>query len=254
MRWIAAFFIVLEALAAFWLGAVSRHGPAGLAWAAPSYLVLAPGLTWWAARRLAARPRPQAVALLVGVGVLVLGLAPASLFLLDRVETRAREQRIAATRVSDVRDEPIVSRTGNLIGVRLSFVVEVPQAGFYGFMPFVRATDPASEGLRLLPLRWTVDGRPETGPITAGRHEVAYELYPAPVAITQGEPCLQPTTPPSLGPSGPLLPLHVSIGDTSYGETWRGGREEYTQVAYSLVEMYRAVPSAGLKPCPRPPG
>jgi hypothetical protein len=50
------------------------------------------------------------------------------------------------------------------------------------------------------------------------------------------------------------LPLRVSIGDTTYGETWRGGREEYTQVAYSLVEMYRAVLSAELKPCPRPPG
>jgi hypothetical protein len=53
----------------------------------------------------------------------------------------------------------------------------------------------------------------------------------AQVTVTQGEPCLQPTAPPSLGPSGPLLPLRVSIGDTTYGETWRGGREEYTQVA-----------------------
>src|SRR3972149_5645332 len=103
MRWIAAFFIVLEALAAFWLGAVSRHGPAGLAWAAPSSLVLAPGLTWWAARRLAARPRPQAVALLVGVGVLMLGLAPASLFLLDRVEPRARRTHRLAHRQPDRR-------------------------------------------------------------------------------------------------------------------------------------------------------
>ncbi|MBI2374977.1 MAG: hypothetical protein HYV07_13355 [Deltaproteobacteria bacterium] len=253
MRWIAVFFTLLEALAAFWLGAVSRHGPAGLTWAAPSYLVLAPALTWWAARRLAALPRPQAVALLVGVGVLVVCLAPASLFLLDRVETRRSERRIAATRLSEVRDEPIISPTGQPIGVRLSFVVEVPHAGFYGFMPSVRATDPAFEGLMLLPVRWTVDGRPQTGPIAAGRHELIYELYPAGVTMSQGELCLQPTAPPSLGPSGPLSPLRVSIGDTAYGETWRGGREEHTRSAYSVGEMYRAVLSAELKPCPRPP-
>jgi len=106
----------------------------------------------------------------------------------------------------------------------------------------------------LLPLRWTVDGRPETAPITAGRHKFAYELYPAPVTITQGEPCLPRNASPIPRPPHSPSRLRVSIWDTAYGETWRGGREEYTQVAYSLVEMHRAVLIAGLKPCPEPPG
>lgn len=250
MRAVAAVFIALEALAAFWLAAVARHGPAGLAWAALIYLAAAAAITWWAAGRLSARPRAQGISLLGTAGVILLGLAPATLFVMDAIESSSREARIAATRVSEVRDQPIVSAAGRWFGVRLSFDVQLPSAGQFGIFPMLQSSDPADQGLALSANNWTIDGRPGAGKIAAGRHRFEFELYPAILSRSlKGEFCLSPVASPTLRASGAPAPLRLEINETPYGATWRGGREERTRTAYSVVELYRGVLSQGFQRC-----
>jgi hypothetical protein len=248
---LAVLFIALEALAALWLGAVSVHGPSGLGFAAIGYFVVAATVTWASAALPKGRSRARGAAIVAGTGVLMVALAPALLLTLDRIETHRYRKRVAATRVEGVRDEPIRSPNGDEIGVRVSFTVNAPSAGWYTVSPSLYSMDRAS-GLWLLPVRGRVDGTPFIGRLEAGRHALDFELYPG-IVVTNaqgGGPCLSPVEPPALPAAGePRSPLRLEIGDTSYGSPWRGGREETTRHAYSVVEMYRAVLAGGLARC-----
>jgi len=245
MKVVAGLFIALQALAALALLALSVHGPSGLAVAAFVYFALAAGITVFSALR------SKSIALTIVSGALMLGLAPATFLLLERIESIAYERRIAGTRVSDVRDEPILSAGGRPIGVRLSFAVVVPSAGYFGISPSLDAPGAATERLSLVPMRRTMDGRPESGRFEPGRrHELVIELYPPILFIRpQGERCLAPTQVPPLSEPSAARPLRVMIYETSYGLPWRGGREESTHGAYDLAAMYRGVLAEGLQPC-----
>src|SRR4051812_7758911 len=125
---LVALFIVLEALAALFLVAVSVHGPDGLPIAAGIYLVLAAPLTWWAGRWC------RNAMLLTLVGVALLAVAPGLIAGMSRLEERKFKRRVTATRVANVRDEPILSSTGRPIGVRVSYDITIPETGyFYAF-------------------------------------------------------------------------------------------------------------------------
>jgi hypothetical protein len=245
MRVIAALFIILQALAALALLAISVHGPSGLPLAAGLYLALAAGATAWTAHRLRSRP------LVIAMGAGTLALAPGVFFLLNWVEDRTYKNRIAETQVSDVGDEPILSASGRPIGVRISFAVSVPGTGYFGITPSLSSREPATERLRLDAMRWTIDGRPEPRPFEAGRrHAVVVELYPPILFIKpRGERCLSPVLPPSLPEPSAPKPLRLDISETPYGAPWRGGREESTRAAYDLAEMYRGVLAERLEPC-----
>jgi hypothetical protein len=248
---LAVVFTVIEALAAFWLAAVARHGPSGLGLAASAYLAVAAALTWAAAVSFRSRPRRLRVAIVLGTGLSMLALAPALLLALDRFETHRRAKRIAATLVSDVRDEPILSPAGEEVGVRLSFTLRVPSAGWYGVWPWLRSAQPGEEDLFLLAIGGRVEGRPYRGRLEAGRQSLEFELYPAAVVGSggRGEPCVSPAPAPRPLPSAPASPLRVEIAETSYGSPWNGGREEVTRHAYRLGDMYRAVAAGGLPRC-----
>ena len=56
---------------------------------------------------------------LVG-GVVIVAAAAAIYVALEQLERRRYEARVAATRVSELHDEPILSEAGRPIGVRLS--------------------------------------------------------------------------------------------------------------------------------------
>ncbi len=155
MRLLAILFTALQLLAAFWLAAVARHGPSGLAAAALAYLVAAVALTWWASHR--------GTLPLIAAGVLGLAAAPGVLLGLDALERQARERRVAATRVSDVRDEPILSR-GREVGVRLSFAADGPMPA----LPDTLAPAPL-----LLSIEDTTYGSPWRG----GREERTRHAY-----------------------------------------------------------------------------
>ena len=242
---IAATFTVLQALAALGLVALSVHGPSGLIAAAPVYFVVAAGATWWAARRA------TGLGTLLVVGALALAAAPGVITLLAGIETLAFDRRIAATRVTDVRDEPIISSsTGRPIGVRLRYRVTVPARGYFGVLPSLHATGARSERLSLRAVRWTIDGSSTPTAFEPGRvHAVDVELYPGPLAVERGVRCLAPLPIPSL-PEGVLpAPLRVMISESTYGDVFRGGREETTTGSYDLAELYRAVLAEGLAPC-----
>ena len=241
---LAVTFTVLEAVAALGLVAISVHGPEGLTLAAPMYFVCAAALTWWAARRF------DSARVVVGVGLLGLVVAPGLVMSLAGVEELAYERRIAATRVTDVRDEAILSSTGQPIGVRLSYTVSVPKRGYFGILPQIYSAESRTEPLRLDAKRWTIDGRSDPTPFEPGReHTMHVELYPSIVAIAHGQRCLFGETSSPLPADVIRSPLRVSISETPYGAEYRGGREERTRGDYDLAELYRGVLAEGLPAC-----
>jgi hypothetical protein len=245
MKVLGVLFIFLQALAALAMLALSVHAPSGLASAAPVYLAVAATLTAFAAYRVKSTP------LTLGVGLLMLALAPGIYLALDLLENIVYERRLAATAVSDVRDEPILSAAGRPIGVRLSFAVVLPNAGYFGISPSLDSPGAATERLRLDPMKRTIDGRLESVRFEPGRrHELVIELYPPILFIKpQGERCLTSVAAPTLPEPSVAKPLRIMIYETSYGLPWRGGREESTRGAYDLAAMYRGVLAEGLKPC-----
>jgi hypothetical protein len=247
MKAVAFAFIALQALAALAMLVLSVHAPSGLAVAAPLYLAAAAALTWWTARK--------SWWLLLATGAAMLAAPPAIYGLLDFAEQTANRNRVAATQVSEVADEPILSAAGQPVGVRLSFSVVAPQRGYFGITPWLYPLDEAARNMTLQPLRWRFDGRPgppDLGPFEPGqRHRLEFELYPPILFITgKGERCLVNHPSPAL-PRAKPGPLLVEIHETPYGSPWRGGREQPTRGIYDLAGMYRAV-AEGLPPCKVP--
>lgn len=237
-------FVALEALAALAMLALSVHGPSGLAAAALVYFAAAAGLTWWIGRRV------DGVGALLGAGVLMLAAAPGVFSLLGQLERIAYERRVAATRVGEVRDQAIVSANGQPIGVRLTYTVSVPKRGYFGILPALYAREPRSERLSLNAVRWTIDGSNEPRPFEPGQvHAMVVELYPAILFIARGERCISPLPVPPLPDTIAPSPLRVVISETTYGNTYNGGREQLTRGAYDLAALYRGVLGEGLKPC-----
>jgi hypothetical protein len=242
---LVAMFVVLEAVAALGLIVVSVHGPTGLAAGACVYFVVAAGLTWWAGRRVASA---WAVA---AVGVALLGTAPGVFAVLVQLENVGYARRVAATRVADVRDEPIISASsGRPIGVRLSYSVTVPDRGYFAVLPSLYARDARSERLSLSAVRWTIDGSSEPKPFEPGKtHAMVVELYPPILFFRRDERCLATTLMPALPESVAAAPLRVMISETTYGNVYNGGTERLTSGNYDLAEFYRGVLAEGLKPC-----
>jgi hypothetical protein len=243
----AAALVILQALAALAMLTVSVHAPAGLAVAAGLYFAAAAALTWWATRGKSWW--------LFGVVAVATLVAPPGIYgLLGYVERAAYEKRVAATQVSEVADEAILS-AGKPVGVRVSFTVVAPERGYFGIMPTLYPRDERARGFTLHPLRWRFDGRdgpPEFGPLEAGRrHRVEFELYPSTLFITgKGERCLHNLPPPGRPAPAPG-PLLVDVSETPSGAPWRGGREQPTRGNYDLAAMYRAV-AEELPPCKVP--
>lgn len=251
MRWIAVVFILLEAFAAFWLGAVSRHGPPGLGLSALLYVLLAPIFTWFIASRYQGRPRLQRVVITTISGIMLLGLAPVLLLALDWVDEVRREQAISSTHIRHVVDEPILSENGHEIGVRVSFSIELSSSlDAVGVMPMLYSRNPADRNLFLIPLRRFIDGTIYTsGELEAGRYFCTVDLYPAIVSVDAGgEPCALGKAPP-LDVSTPANPLLISIDNTSFGVSYRGGQDEFTRHSYSIARMYQSIIDGALPPC-----
>jgi hypothetical protein len=237
-----ALVLILQGLAALALMIISVHGPAGLGIAAVVYMVFALGLTSWVATRYRTIPA------LAGIGLLSVAAVPAIVAGLDRIERIRYDRRIAATRVSDVRDEPILSSTtGRPIGVRVSYSVSVPERGYFGITPWLSSRDPKAERLLLAPSYRRIDERP----FEAGRtRAMVFELYPRILVFTKDDRCLERTWLTPLPESTAARPLAITISETRYGETYHGGREEFTTGSYDLAELYRGVIAEGLNPCP----
>lgn len=231
MRLVAALFIALHALAALAMLALSVHGPAWLGPGAGLYFAAVVALVLWAGARRSWR-------FLLAAGVLMLAAPPGVFVLLDWLERSRDEQRLAATRVSEVRDEPIVSAAGRPIGLRLSFAVSVPESGSFAISPSVYG----AEGLYMNAMQRSLDGRADAWDYEAGRtHRQSAELYP-PILMRapDGTRCLSrflPTLPP--GREG--APLRIVIHETPFA-----GR---TGHAYNLPQLYRNVIAEGLQPC-----
>lgn len=231
MRLVAFFFVVVHSLAALALFALGVHGPAWTAPGAGLYLACAVGLIAWAGSRKSWR-------FLLAAGVLMLAVPPGIFVLLERMEQARYEERVAATRVREMRDEPIVSAAGRPIGVRLSFVVSVPHSGSYAISPSLYG----AEGLYLNATRRTLDGRADAWEYEAGRaHQQSAELYP-PLLMrsADGAPCLSRLV-PVLPRGAERVPLRIAISDTPYAGRTRG--------TYDLAELYRNVIAEGLPAC-----
>jgi len=242
---VAAVLVVLQLLAALGMFALSVHAPSGLALSAPLYFVAAAALTWWAARR-------TSWPLLALAGMVALAAPPALYGLLDFVERKAYQRRIAATQISEVRDEPILS-VNRPIGVRLSYQVTVPARGHFAVFPAIHGSGDAA-GFGLQARRWTFDGRggTEFGPFEPGRkHAVSMELYPENFFLGSSGACVLPVSRP-LPDAGAATPLRVEIYDSPYGSPARGGREERTTGAYDMATLYRNVVASGLPACKVP--
>jgi hypothetical protein len=243
-RVVTALFIVLQAFAALTMVGLSVHGVAGQAIAAPIYFLVAAGVTLWVGIRV---PATFAVA---GVGLLLLLGAPGVIAVLGYVERVQYERRVAATRVSDVRDEPIVSASGRTIGVRLTYAVSVPKRGYFGIVPTLSAPGPRNERLRLESVGWTVDGSREPVAFQPGRsHRMVVELYPPILFVARDKRCLQSSLVPPLPDGVDLRPLRIVIYESTFGDTYRGGSERFTRGSYDLAELYRGVLAEGLPPC-----
>jgi hypothetical protein len=241
---LVAILIGLEALASLGMLAISVHGPDGLVIAAPLYLLAAAGLTWWIARRF------DSALVLLGMGILMLAAVPGVVLALEQVGRMTHERRVAATRVDDVRDEPILSASGRPIGVRVSYTVSVPTRGYFAILPSLHARERGVTNLRLAALRWTIDGSGEPVVLEPGRrHAMVVEMFPPILAVSRGERCLMSLLVPTLPNDVAAAPLRIRISDTTYGDTGRGGREEVTRGAYDLAELYRGVLAEGLTPC-----
>jgi hypothetical protein len=234
---VAVVLILLQALVALALFTLSVHGPPGLPLAGALYFLAAAALTWWAARR--------SWPILVAAALAAFAAAPGTYALLDYLDRVAYRNQVAGTTVSEVRDEPILSPAGRVIGVRLSYAVAVPRWGYHGTLPFLYGDGRPAEGLRLESRRWTFDGRggPELGPFQAGKgHRLVVELYPPILHMPhQGAACLVPWTYP-LPPPGAPAPLRVDISETPYAR-------QPTQQSYDLPTLYRNVAAEGWRFC-----
>jgi hypothetical protein len=221
-------FIMLEAVAALGMLAMSVHGPAGLPLAAVVYCAVAASLTVWAARRLGSPWH------LGGVGLALLALTPAIVAALSAMESRAYRRDVAATLIGNVRDEPILSASGSPIGVRLSYTVTAPKRGYYGVLPSLDEREPSPKSDRRLGLsaaRWTNDG--SSVPIrfeAYATHEMMVELYPPLLFFGQKGRCRTTSlVPASLPTAVNPAPLRVSISGTQYGNVYQGDTERLTR-------------------------
>lgn len=224
---------------------VSVHGPDGAAVAGVVYLIAAMALTSWVAAR------HRTVSALLAVAVFSALAVPAIFVSLARVESIRYNRRIAATQITNVRDEPIRSAlTGKPIGVRVSYNVSVPSRGYFGITPSLYSRDPKTERLSLGAARWTIDGSSEPKPFEPGKtHSMVVELYPPTVFFKRDERCFSPTWVTELPESTSAQPLRLVISESMFGATWRGGKEESTTGAYDLAELFRGVIAEGLEPC-----
>lgn len=238
-------FILLEAVAALGMVAISVHGPAALPIAAGIYFVAAALLTTWAGRRVAS------AWVVGGVGLALLAAVPGIVALLNEADNRAYKRDVAATRIGNVRDEPILSTSGRPIGVRLSYSVTAPRRGYYGVLPSLDERTPSSDRrLGLNAARWTTDGDSGSVRFEAGAtHAMVVELYPPILFFGQKGRCLTAALLPPLPPAVARAPLRVSISGTTYGAIYDGSPERLTRGAYDVGEMYRGVLAEGLEPC-----
>lgn len=238
-----AVFVVLEGIASLWLVVASVHGPAGLPIAAGIYFAVAAGLTWWSGRRFG-----DTVSV-VGVGLAMVVAAPGVAFFMEQLEHDAFERRVAATRVVNVRDEPILSSTGRPIGVRVSYDITIPGAGYFSVFASVDSRDPNNR-LDLGTARWTVDGDTAPRRFEAGKtHAVVVERYPSILFFGQKGRCLSPSIVP-VPASAEAAPLRVMISETTYGTIFDGSPERLTRGTYDIAELFRGVLAEGLGPCP----
>jgi len=237
--------LILQVLGALVLMMGSVHGPDGLAIAAIVYLLCGLGLVAWVAARYRTLPA------LLAVGVLSVLAVPTLIASLDRFEQIRSDRRVAATRIANVRDEPILSAsTGRPIGIRVSYDVTVPSRGYFAITPSLYSRDPKTERLSLGSARWTVDGSRESKPFEANKtHSMVVELYPQTLFFKRDERCFAKTWITDLPESTVAQPLRIMISESTYGETWRGGREELTTGSYDLAELYRGVIAEKLAPC-----
>ena len=231
MRWVAGAFLLVHALVALGMLALSVHGPAGLALGAGAYLAAVAALVLWASAR-------RSWSFLLSAGVLLLAAPPGIFVLLDWLEQSRHEARVAATQVSEVKDELIVSAAGRPIGVRLSFLVSVPASGSYAISPSLYG----AEGLYMNAAKRSVDGRAQAWDYEAGRkHRQSAELYP-PLLMSapDGTRCLSRFA-PTLPAAGSPAPLRIVVHETPFD-----GR---TRHAYNLPQLYRNVMAEGLPAC-----
>jgi hypothetical protein len=231
MRAVAGLFLFVHAVLAVGMVALGVHGSSWLPLAAGIYLAAVAGLVAWAALR-------RSWTFLLAAGVLMLAVPPVTIVLLEERDRVGREARIAGTRVTEVRDEPIVSGAGRPIGVRLSFAVSVPRNGSFAISPSLYG----SEGLYMNAATRSLDGRADAWEYQAGKtHRQSAELYP-PILMRapDGSRCLsrfQPTLPAGRE----AAPLRVVIHETPF--------EGRTSHAYNLAQIYRNVVAERLEPC-----
>jgi hypothetical protein len=231
MKIVAGLFVLVHAMAALAMAALSVHGPSGLVAGAGVYFSAAVALVLWASARRSWR-------FLLTAGVFMLAAPPAVFVFLDQLERGRNEQRVAATRVSEVQDEPILSVAGRPIGMRLSFAVSVPESGSFAISPAVHG----AEGLYMNPMQRTLDGRADSWQYEAGRvHRQSAELYP-PILMRapDGALCLSHFV-PTLPSGREAVPLRIVIHETPFA-----GR---TQRVYDLPQLYRNVIAEKLPPC-----
>ena len=241
---VAGLFVVLEGAAALLMLAGSVHGASALSLAAPVYFVGAAGVTWWVARRHAK------MLFLLGTGGLMIAAVPGIILLFDRIDQFQYDRRIAATRVTDVRDEPILSATGRPIGVRVSYKVSVPSRGYFAITPSLYGVGPRNERLSLGAARWMIDGSAEPKQFEPGReNDMVVELYPTILFFRRDERCLSTNQIPPLPEGSAPAPLRIAISESSYGNTYHGGHEESTHGSYDVADLYRGVLAEGLSPC-----
>jgi hypothetical protein len=203
-----------------------------------------------------------------GGGVLAVGgIAFVVFYISVYLESVARDRIASQTRVSNVQDEPILSRERQPIGVRVSFVAELSSTRrAHEIQPQLSSGDATVPGAPMgVPglsldvkharvdggegFRWSGLGRPELAP---GRHEYVFDLYPHLVdAGADGEPCLSSGTLSPVRSTGAPAKLRIVILGTPYGATVHAGQGEETRNLYSIVDMYRAAIGGAIRSCPQ---
>jgi hypothetical protein len=236
----------VQAIVAWALLVISVHGPSSLAPAALTYVVAAWGLTAWIATRR------RSSLMVVGLGFISVAVAPGIVAALSRIDEIQHDRLVAATSITNVHDEPILSQTtGRPIGVRVSYNVSVPSRGYYAITPWLTSRDPKTERLTLFPAVRAIDGSHEEKPFEPGKtHAMVVELYPQPLTFTKSERCLATAWLVQLPESTTARRLAIMISESPYGASYHGGRDEYTTGSYDLAELYRGVLAEGLEPCP----
>lgn len=139
---LAIIFSVVYAVLAFLLaGLLSIHGPDLMPVAVLAYFIVAATVLWltyFFFKRRSYKYKDWLfllTALAVG-GALVLA-SSISRGLLFEVDNYYYRKRAANTKVSDMKDEVLLSPSGNPIGIRLSYSVDLPDSGYFGFRPMV---------------------------------------------------------------------------------------------------------------------